>query len=73
MSLSEEKNEESIQINKYFPYKAYPQQKKLMNFLIQSLLQTKNIEIEDPSSPKIFLIESPTGTDDFKLIIRIFR
>ena len=69
MSLSEEKNEESIQINKYFPYKAYPQQKKLMNFLIQSLLQAKNIEIEDPSSPKILLIESPTGTGKTMMIL----
>ena len=69
MSLTKEKNEKSEQTNKYFPYKAYPQQKKLMDFLIQSLLKTKNIEEDDENSPKILLIESPTGTGKTMMIL----
>ena len=34
MILSKEKNNILDPINKYFPYEAYPQQIKLMNFLV---------------------------------------
>ena len=60
MSLSEENKIEKI--NKFLPYKAYPQQIKLKNFLVEALSNTKNNDIEDEKSPKIILIESPTGT-----------
>ena len=63
-----EKNK-SEEINKYFPYRAYPQQSKLMNFLIDALLKTRNIEVEDDKSPKIILIESPTGTGKTMMIL----
>ena len=67
MILAEENNAEEI--NKFFPYKAYPQQIKLMNFLVSALLKTKNNDIEDDSSPKIILIESPTGTGKTMMIL----
>ena len=67
MSLVEEKKIEKI--NKFFPYKAYPQQIKLMNFLVEALSNTKNNDIEDDISPKIILIESPTGTGKTMMIL----
>jgi hypothetical protein len=53
----------------FFPFKAYPQQNKLMKFLVNSLLRTKNVEDEDDNSPKIILIESPTGTGKTMMIL----
>ena len=67
MTLSEDN--ESEEINKFFPYKAYPQQIKLMNFLIKVLLNTKNNDVEEDKSPKIILIESPTGTGKTMMIL----
>ena len=66
---NEEKNNEKE--NKYFPYKAFPQQIKLMNFLTEALLKVKNNDIgkEDDKSPKVILIESPTGTGKTMMIL----
>ena len=67
------KNEEKSnkKENKYFPYKAFPQQIKLMNFLTEALLKIKNNDIgkEYDNSPKIILIESPTGTGKTMMIL----
>ena len=67
MSLSEENK--TAKINKFFPYNAYPQQIKLMNFLVDALSNTKNNDIEDEISPKIILIDSPTGTGKTMMIL----
>ena len=40
-----------------------------MNFLIKALLNTKNNDIEDDNSPKVILIESPTGTGKTMMIL----
>ena len=69
MIIPNDKKNLSESINKFFPYKAYPQQAKLMDFLINALLNTKNNEIEDDTSPKIILIESPTGTGKTMMIL----
>ena len=67
------KNEEkpNEKENKYFPYKALPQQIKLMTFLTEALLRVKNNDIgkEDDKSPKVLLIESPTGTGKTMMIL----
>ena len=73
MSLKNE-NSENIaksETNKFFPYKPYPEQILLMNFLTQALLNTKDIDNDsnNNSSPKIILIESPTGTGKTMMLL----
>ena len=73
MSLKNE-NSENIaksEANKFFPYKPYPEQILLMNFLTQALLNTKDIDNDsnNNSSPKIILIESPTGTGKTMMLL----
>ena len=60
--------EESIQ---FFPYSPYSQQINLMNFLSKSLLNTKDINYKEnnPSYPKVILIENPTGTGNTTMIL----
>ena len=65
-------NNQKEEINKYFPFKPYPQQIKLMNFLTEALLQTKDVDIienNNYSNPKIILIESPTGTGKTMMLL----
>ena len=55
----------------FFPYSPYSQQIKLMNFLSESLLNTKDINYKEnnPSYPKVILIENPTGTGNTTMIL----